>query len=101
LLARSALSEFYFFSSVRHPKNNLPNSLQKKPGWIFEMRWMIAPQAMGRNANGIVIQDPLAGPVTYTRNKIQDRAWNDKMYFLPILQDEMNRNSELVQNPLY
>ena len=64
-------------------------------------RWMIAPDAMGRNANGIVIQDPLAGPVTYTRNKIQDRAWNDKMYFLPIILDEINRNSELVQNPLY
>lgn len=64
-------------------------------------RWMIAPQAMGRNANGIVIRDPLAGPVTYSRNKIQDRAWNDKMYFLPIIQEEINRNSELVQNPLY
>jgi hypothetical protein len=64
-------------------------------------RWMIAPQAMGRNAFGIVINQPLAGPVTYTTNKIQDRAWNDKMYFLPILLDEMNRNSELVQNPMY
>jgi hypothetical protein len=64
-------------------------------------RWMIAPQAMGRNANGIVIQDPLAGPVTYSVNKIQDRAWNDKMYFLPIALEEINRNSELVQNPLY
>lgn len=64
-------------------------------------RWMIGPQAMGRNANGIVIQDPLAGPVSYSRNKVQDRAWNDKMYFLPIIQTEMNRNSELVQNPLY
>jgi hypothetical protein len=64
-------------------------------------RWMIAPQAMGRNANGIVITDPLAGPVQYSRNKIQDRAWNDKMYFLPIILDEINRNTELVQNPFY
>lgn len=64
-------------------------------------RWMIAPQAMGRNANGIVITQPLTGPVDYSLNKIQDRAWNDKMYFLPILQDELNRNAELVQNPLY
>ena len=64
-------------------------------------RWMIAPEAMGRNANGIVITDPLAGPVQYSRNKVQDRAWNDKMYFLPIIQDEINRNSELIQNPLY
>lgn len=64
-------------------------------------RWMIAPTAMGRNANGIVITQPLAGPVTYVRNKVQDRAWSDKMYWLPISQDERNRNSELVQNPLY
>lgn len=64
-------------------------------------RWMIAPAAMGRNANGIVITQPLAGPVTYVRNKIQDRAWSDKMYWLPISQDERNRNSDLVQNPLY
>jgi hypothetical protein len=64
-------------------------------------RWMIAPQAMGRNANGIVISQPLSGPVSYTLNKIQDRAWNDKMYFLPIILDEINRNENLIQNPLY
>lgn len=64
-------------------------------------RWMIAPQAMGRNGNGIVIEDPLAGPVKYSLNKVQDRAWNDKMYFLPIILDEINRNNKLVQNPLY
>ena len=64
-------------------------------------RWMIAPQAMGRNANGIVISQPLRDRCTYTRNKIQDRAWNDKMYFLPIILDEINRNQDLVQNPLY
>jgi starch-binding outer membrane protein, SusD/RagB family len=64
-------------------------------------RWMIAPQAMGRNAFGIVIVQPLAGPVAYSLNKVQDRAWNDKMYFLPIIQDEINRNKNLVQNPLY
>ncbi len=64
-------------------------------------RWMTAPQDLGRNANGIVISQPLAGPVSYTRNKIQDRAWNDKMYFLPIILDEINRNKDLIQNPFY
>ncbi|WP_276374132.1 RagB/SusD family nutrient uptake outer membrane protein [Chryseolinea sp. H1M3-3] len=64
-------------------------------------RWMIAPQAMGRNANGIVIEDPLAGPVEYSLNKVQDRKWENKMYFLPISLEEINRNSELIQNPLY
>jgi hypothetical protein len=64
-------------------------------------RWMIAPAAMGRNANGIVITQPLVGPVVYQRNKVQDRAWEDKMYWLPIDQNEINKNKELVQNPLY
>lgn len=64
-------------------------------------RWMIAPQAMGRPANGIVISQPFSGPVKYSRNKVQDRAWADKMYWLPIDQNEMNRNTTLKQNPLY
>lgn len=64
-------------------------------------RWMIAPDALDRAANGIIIEDPLSGPVTYTVSKVQDREWNDKMYFLPILLDEMNRNKNLTQNPLY
>lgn len=64
-------------------------------------RWMIAPVVLSKNANGIKIEDPLTGPVTYTRNKIQDRAWKDKMYFLPFEQDELNRNENLKQNPLY
>jgi hypothetical protein len=63
-------------------------------------RWMIGDEAMV-NANGIVIEDPLSGPPTYKLNKIQDRAWNDKMYFLPITLDEINRNKNLVQNPMY
>jgi starch-binding outer membrane protein, SusD/RagB family len=64
-------------------------------------RWMIAPQAMGRNGNGIVISQPLAGPVKYSLNKVQDRAWNNKLYFLPIILEEINRNKDLIQNPLY
>ena len=29
------------------------------------------------------------------------RAWNNKCYFFPIMRDEMNKNSKLVQNPGY
>jgi hypothetical protein len=64
-------------------------------------RWMIAPSVLNRNANGIIIQQPLSGPVKYTVNKVQDRAWKDKMYFLPFVQDEIGRNKNLIQNPLY
>ena len=29
------------------------------------------------------------------------RAWNNKCYFFPIMRDEMNKNTQLVQNPGY
>ncbi len=32
---------------------------------------------------------------------VETRAWLDKCYFFPILRDEMNKNTELVQNPGY
>jgi hypothetical protein len=31
----------------------------------------------------------------------ENRRWDDKMYFLPIHRDEINRNRNLVQNPGY
>lgn len=64
-------------------------------------RWMIAPTALNRDASGIIIEDPLSGPVEYEVSVIQDREWDDKMYWLPILLDEINRNKNLAQNPLY
>lgn len=69
-------------------------------------RWMIAPQAY-QNAQGISIRykvdaagNVISGP-TYTVINAQDRAWNPRFYFLPITMDEMNRNKNLIQNPLY
>ncbi|GEO07204.1 membrane protein [Adhaeribacter aerolatus] len=82
-------------------------------------RWMIAPTTLGRKANGITIFgalkpgkevttykfDPTSYNYTYTVFEIdpgkENRSWNDKMYFLPIHRDEMNRNTDLVQNPGY
>ena len=69
-------------------------------------RWMIAPQAY-QNAQGVSIRykvdaagNVISGPV-YTVINAQDRAWNPRFYFMPITMDEMNRNKNLVQNPLY
>jgi hypothetical protein len=82
-------------------------------------RWMIAPQAFSRQANGISIRGTLKTGKTlgvykydpetfdYVYKVIdmdpgkENRKWLDKMYYLPIHRDEMNRNSELVQNPGY
>jgi starch-binding outer membrane protein, SusD/RagB family len=72
-------------------------------------RWMIAPQVLSKNASGINIfleGDDRLDRSTWTNYRyepysIQDRAWNDKMYFMPIHQDELNRSSLLLQNPGY
>ncbi|MDB5264227.1 MAG: RagB/SusD protein, partial [Adhaeribacter sp.] len=82
-------------------------------------RWMIAPTTLARKANGITIfgtlkpgknvttykYDPNNYDYSYSVFNIdpgkENRSWNDKMYFLPIHRDEMNRNTKLVQNPGY
>ena len=34
-------------------------------------------------------------------NDNETRTWDDKMYFMPISRDEINRNNLLIQNPGY
>ena len=82
-------------------------------------RWMIAPTTLGRKANTISIlgtlkpgktmslyrYDPNSYDYSYKVVEIdpgkENRAWLDKMYYLPINRDEINRNDKLVQNPGY
>lgn len=72
-------------------------------------RWMIAPQVMNRNAQGIEItvygtdraDRNTYHDYTYKVVDIQTRKWDDKMYFMPIQLPEMNRNPLLKQNPGY
>lgn len=80
-------------------------------------RWMIAKETLGRKANGIRVTgklkpgktlsvyryDPEIYDYSYQIIEIdpgkENRLWLDKMYWMPINFDEMNRNSLLVQNP--
>jgi hypothetical protein len=89
-------------------------------------RWMIAPQTLGRKAVYIDVQgvlkpgatapspyrkDPTKFDYTYTpveNNTLENRKWDDKMYYRPLNKDEVSRNvdpttkvSKLVQNPGY
>ncbi|WP_234734696.1 RagB/SusD family nutrient uptake outer membrane protein [Tellurirhabdus bombi] len=82
-------------------------------------RWMIAPTTLGRKANTISITgmlkagktvslykyDPTSYDYTYKVVEIdpgkENRSWADKLYYLPIHRDEMNRNNKLIQNPGY
>ena len=82
-------------------------------------RWMIAPTVLGRQAQIIVIEGKLKPGKTVTTYKYskenydytykvqelgtgkENRRWDDKLYFLPINRDEINRNNKLIQNPGY
>jgi len=80
-------------------------------------RWMIAEETLGRKANTISITGTLKPGVTNSLYRYdpeiynyvykvvpidpgkENRTWLDKMYYIPILRDELNRNTLLVQNP--
>lgn len=82
-------------------------------------RWMIASSTLGNKVQVINVIGTLKpgktvslyryDPTSYDyQYKVvpmdpgkENRAWADKMYFLPIHRDEMNRNKNLVQNPGY
>lgn len=69
-------------------------------------RWAIAPEAYGE-VHGVrivyeLLPDKTTSPTpTITPFVLDDRFWDDRAYFLPIMRSEMNKNSELVQNPGY
>ncbi|HTE29561.1 MAG TPA: RagB/SusD family nutrient uptake outer membrane protein [Chryseolinea sp.] len=82
-------------------------------------RWMIAPEVLGQKVRIIIINGKLKpgkSVSVYRYNKdnydyiykvqniesgVENRAWDDKLYFPPIKLDEMNKNNKLVQNPGY
>lgn len=64
-------------------------------------RWMIAPNVL-TNAQGVSIIYPYGSTKpTYSTIEVRNRSWINKSYLLPITQDEMNRNKNLIQNPGY
>ncbi len=82
-------------------------------------RWLIAPETIGRGIKVVKVTATLKTGATphvpykydpdvydYTYNVVDNtenetRTWDDKMYFMPISRDEINRNELLTQNPGY
>ena len=82
-------------------------------------RWMIASNTLGRKTTFINVEGTLkpgaSAPIPYRKDKtkfnysyipvvnndLENRTWNDKMYFRPITLGETQRNNLLVQNPGY
>lgn len=82
-------------------------------------RWMIPEETVGRGIKIIKVSATLEPGATphvpykydpdvydYDYNVVantdnETRSWDDKMYFMPLSRDEVNRNELLVQNPGY
>jgi len=74
-------------------------------------RWKIAPQILSESGKGIRVTGEIDADgerlvnnrydYNYRVINVEERRWRDNAYFVPIPQDEMNRNSQLVQNPGY
>lgn len=69
-------------------------------------RWVIGPEAYRPIHVAKVVYElqpdhTTATIPTVTHEPFEDHSWKDKAYFLPIMRDEMNKNSLLVQNPGY
>ena len=82
-------------------------------------RWMIAPSVLGQKVRIMTISGKLkpgksVNVYRYSRDNydynykvqniesgVENRSWDDKLYFPPIKLDEVQRNNKLVQNPGY
>lgn len=64
-------------------------------------RWMIADDVMEGPVAGIDIMKKLDGTVEYEHIVVEEREFEDRMYWLPIPQGEMDRSTAFVQNPGY
>ncbi|PJF32990.1 MAG: hypothetical protein CUN57_03305 [Phototrophicales bacterium] len=63
-------------------------------------RWKILEDTMG-DAIGVNIVKNEDGTFSYTRKVIQERIYTEKVYWQPIPLSEIEKNSNLTQNPGY
>ncbi|MBL7698073.1 MAG: RagB/SusD family nutrient uptake outer membrane protein [Chitinophagaceae bacterium] len=63
-------------------------------------RWKTAPDLHGGPVYKMVIEND-NGNFAYSVEEMDERVWNDAYYYLPIPQDEIDRNENLEQNSGY
>jgi hypothetical protein len=69
-------------------------------------RWKNANDAEGRQGGEFTGMSVLTGtgltdPAYYVRIRTSTRVWDDRFYFFPLPQSELNRNQKMVQPPGY
>ncbi len=63
-------------------------------------RWKLANTFLSGDIKGVNIQS-VGGTLTYTYQVVGNRVWNDKYYYYPFPQEQVNKDPKLVQNPGY
>ncbi len=64
-------------------------------------RWKIAEETLGHPVHKMTVTDNGNGTYSYEVEQMEDRVWEDRMYWQPIPIDEIRKNKNLVQNPGY
>lgn len=65
-------------------------------------RWKLGDKYLNKPVHGIVIKKHPDGTKTYHPSlKVEERKFNARMYWLPILKTEIDKNPNLKQNPGY
>ncbi|MHA4847297.1 RagB/SusD family nutrient uptake outer membrane protein [Flavitalea antarctica] len=64
-------------------------------------RWMTAPVTLGVPVRGVNVTQTAPGVFSYSPFSLEPRAFEPKMYFFPIPQNDLNIANGLVQNPLW
>ncbi len=70
--------------------------------YFFDVRrWKTAPSLLSVPVHKMHIIKNANGSFTYNVKEMEDRVWRDAFYYYPIPIDEINKNSNLDQNPGY
>jgi hypothetical protein len=87
--------------SLIHNERYIEFCFEQKRYWDLR-RWKLAKEVLnGKIRTGVVITKHDNGTFTYDYQPIDPTpcVFEDKMYFLPIAQSELSKNSKLEQNP--
>lgn len=65
-------------------------------------RWKLGEEYLNKTVHGIIIEKHSDGTKTYSPTLVvENRKFYDRMYWLPILQTEIDKNPNIKQNPNY
>ena len=110
----AGLSQAALRTAVRHERR-IELAFEDHRFWDVR-RWIIGPAAYHPTHRADVKYVTASAATTYRQADgttwgapiysnqligVETRAWNDKCYFFPILRDELNKNTKLIQNPGY